>query len=343
MEKDYLVGMISDSDYFSNSKARKYLNFMIGRGNPLLLPRSMAVNAGKSIPPKVVSKKLADLIFKYVNADQDDIRNSYQVFVDSLTPFQYNQLYSANAWLTGGAWMPYIDIKGIPRTSTAISPTSRRNTLVSGKSDEKAGKVSSSLQRDRRSTITSGHNDTAAKVEFMSTQDSSGVDSIEPPEGTTLSAADKKVNNDSSSEIFVDQSEKAQTSFASDNSNVGSHPTSSVTPSSNRNRNNTVASTRRSSMASEEKASNKFVNRKSSMKAIKETEEEVIEKEKPAREKKVSTKAATHVARYQDDTLLSLNERVAKMKVSTGALKEWFESDMKETFLASPANGKNKP
>ena len=60
------------------------------------------------------------------------------------------------------------------------------------------------------------------------------------------------------------------------------------------------------------------------------------------REKKVSTKAATHVARYQDDTLLSLDERVAKMKVSTGALKQWFESDMKETFLASPANGRNK-
>ena len=75
------------------------------------------------------------------------------------------------------------------------------------------------------------------------------------------------------------------------------------------------------------------------MKTIKEKDEEV---NKPAREKKVSTKAATHVARYQDDTLLSLDERVAKMKVSTGALKEWFESDMKDTFLSSPENGKNR-
>lgn len=321
MEKDYLVGMISDSDYFSNSKARKYLNFMIGRGNPLLLPRSMAVNAGKPVPPKVVSKKLADLIFKFVNADHDDIRNSYQVFVDSLSPFQYKKLYSATAWLTGEAWMPYIDIKGIPRGSPAIPPTSRRSTLVSEKN---SGKMSD-----------------ATKLESELAQDSSEADSQELHEDAILSTADAKEGNDSFVEIVRDQSEKIQTTFAANSIDVGSQPTSSATSSSMNRK--TGANEKKSSATSEEKISSKSGNGRSSMKTIKESIDEVTEDEKPMREKKVSTKAATHVARYQDDTLLSLDARVAKMKVSTGALKEWFESDMKETFLASPANGKNKP
>ena len=71
MEKDYLVGMMSDCDYFSNSKTRKYFNFVLGRGNILLLPRLSAAGNAKGIPPRVVSKKLADLIYKFVNADSD--------------------------------------------------------------------------------------------------------------------------------------------------------------------------------------------------------------------------------------------------------------------------------
>lgn len=333
MEKDYLVGMINDSDYFSNSKARKYLNFMIGRGNPLLLPRSVAVNAGKSEPPKVISKKLADLIFMYVNADRDEIRNSYQVFVDSLSPFQYKKLYSASAWLTGEAWMPYVDIKGILRPVTglgATSSTAQRNTTLSSTSS------SSSRQLDHRSSTSSDGVEEVALVE----------------EKLTLPDIKKSgEDEDSHSNAAEDRHDTIQESFASDGGEVNSsRPVSStenpLSPSRSGKTNANSSTRRRSSMVSGEKANGKYVKKSNSMKAsdsmkaIKEEKDE--EPKEPAREKKVSTKAATHVARYQDDTLLSLDERVAKMKVSTGALKEWFESDMKDTFLSSPENGKNR-
>ena len=85
MEKDYVVGMISDSDYFSNSKARKHLNFMIGRGNILILPRQTVVKK----PPVGISSELADLITVFVNANANDIRQCYQVMINSLTPKQF--------------------------------------------------------------------------------------------------------------------------------------------------------------------------------------------------------------------------------------------------------------
>ena len=339
MEKDYLVGMISDSDYFSNSKARKYLNFMIGRGNPLLLPRSMAVNAGKSTPPKMVSRKLADLIFKYVNADQDDIRNSYQVFVDSLSPFQYKKLYSANAWLTGEAWMPYIDVKGVPRTSASVTPISKRNTLSAVEIDK-----ASTIQQDRRSTVASIQKDSSAKEEFTLIRDSSEAEPTKKEDDVVSLDVDvdKKGNNTMTSSDVRGRTESPRVSFTSTSGDLEeSQPTLSVNGPIVNAKADPSTNAKRSVSPSKEKNNNKFVSKKSgNMKVV--NEEVLKEQEKPMREKKVSTKAATHVARYQDDTLLSLDERVAKMKVSTGALKQWFESDMKETFLASPANGRNK-
>lgn len=101
MEKDYLVGMISDSDYFSNSKARKHFNFMIGRGNILILPRA---NANKK-PDIQISEKLAELIELFVNPDPIDIRSSYQVMINSLSVKQFNQLYPAKGWLLNESWV----------------------------------------------------------------------------------------------------------------------------------------------------------------------------------------------------------------------------------------------
>ena len=106
MEKDYLVGMISDADYFSNSKARKYFNFMLGRGNILLLPRTNVLKK----PPVEVTQELSDLIYKFANPSTEDIRESYQVMINSLSPRMYRQLYSANDWLAEQSWVPAIVI-----------------------------------------------------------------------------------------------------------------------------------------------------------------------------------------------------------------------------------------
>lgn len=75
MEKDYILGMISDSDIFGNAKARKYLNFTLGTGNILLLPRQSVTTK----PPVKVSQLLYDRLQIFNNPSEAEIRDSYQV------------------------------------------------------------------------------------------------------------------------------------------------------------------------------------------------------------------------------------------------------------------------
>jgi hypothetical protein len=75
LEKDYLVAMISDSDILGNSKSRKFLNFTLGTGNILLLPRESVMTK----PPVQISKVLDAKLKIFTNPSADDIRDSYQV------------------------------------------------------------------------------------------------------------------------------------------------------------------------------------------------------------------------------------------------------------------------
>jgi hypothetical protein len=75
MEKDYILGMVSDSDIFGNAKARKYLNFTLGTGNILLLPRQSVTTK----PPVKVSQLLYDRLQIFNNPSEAEIRDSYQV------------------------------------------------------------------------------------------------------------------------------------------------------------------------------------------------------------------------------------------------------------------------
>jgi len=122
MEKDYLVGMVSDSDIFGNAKARKFLNFTTGTGNILLLPRQSVV----SKPPVTVSKLLYDRIQIFINPSEAEIRDSYQVMINSLSPKLFKKLYSARNWLLSEAWEPKLTI-----SSAAATDQERRKKTIS--------------------------------------------------------------------------------------------------------------------------------------------------------------------------------------------------------------------
>ena len=336
MEKDYLVGMMSDFDYFGNAKAKKYFDFVLGRGNFLLLPRNSAANASKAQPPREVSQKLADIIYKFVNADQVDIRNSYQVMVDSLSPFQYRKLYSATEWLTGASWVPHIVITNPTHVALSITHADTQVETQEGPPTPQAtAEGGRPLRRVQSVSFADDVNETTTQSEVVNTSSTMG-------DPATL---DHSANADISSSKLVQEPNptpsSSETLLVSALPSTGQEVQGSerdklptivppggtrTRPGAQRSRNFKISSPTKKIAESKQKKSAD----ESKIATIATSEVEVEVSTTPKRKKKVSTKAASFIApsaSNSDMSHLSIEERAMKMNIRTGGLKEWFETD----------------
>ena len=109
MEKDYMITMITEIDFVNTIPMRKKFNFMIGRGNIFLLPIQAS---GRNLESVQCSPKLAKLIEKFANPDEDDLQKGYQALLNSLPPEHYRKVVGAERWIEA-TWKPDIIIKEI--------------------------------------------------------------------------------------------------------------------------------------------------------------------------------------------------------------------------------------
>lgn len=109
---DYMVKIVSSTNFVNGTHLRRIMNFSIERGNILLLPRP-----NKSTQPVMpVSKEFAAEIHKFAAPQQDRIVKVYQAMLNCVPQAVFAQLVPISEWM-GNPWIPKLFIVSSERVA----------------------------------------------------------------------------------------------------------------------------------------------------------------------------------------------------------------------------------
>lgn len=142
LNKDYLVDIITSTEFVNSSKIRKYLNFAVMRGNIFMLPLS----TGKPKDPVVVSPQIGQEIQLFSNPDMDKLILCYTLLQKSLPKKKFQDILSLSRWIHS-IWIPNIQISS---TLPSLPPSNRP---VSAPSKPRASKVQSPSRSPKKKSL----------------------------------------------------------------------------------------------------------------------------------------------------------------------------------------------
>lgn len=134
LEKDYLMEMVTSTEFLNSSKLRKYFNFGIMRGNIFMLPLS----TGKSKETTIITQEMMIEIQKFANPNMDRLIAAYTLLQRSLPKKKFQDVISLNRWIHS-IWMPNVQVStSLPTIRPVSAPTKSRRIKSPHKSLKKA-------------------------------------------------------------------------------------------------------------------------------------------------------------------------------------------------------------
>jgi hypothetical protein len=137
LDKDYLVEIITSTEFLNASRIRKHLNFAVMRGNIFMLPLS----TGKPKEPTIITPEIMKEVERFSNPNMDRLIAAYTLLQRSLPKKKFQDVISLNRWIQS-IWMPNVQISStlpsLPTSRPLSAPTKSRLGQLKGKSPHKS-------------------------------------------------------------------------------------------------------------------------------------------------------------------------------------------------------------
>jgi hypothetical protein len=138
LNKDYLVEIITSTEFINSSKIRKHLNFAVMRGNIFMLPLS----TGKPKEPTIITQEIMKEVERFANPNMDRLIAAYTLLQKSLPRKNFQDVMSLNRWIHS-IWVPNVQVSSLalpslPTSRPVSAPTKSRHGQRKAKSPHKS-------------------------------------------------------------------------------------------------------------------------------------------------------------------------------------------------------------
>ena len=120
LKNDYLLSLISSTEFLNISRIRKYFNFAIMRGNIFILP----ITTGKSKERIVINQEIMNEIETFINPNMNDLIFAYTILKDSLPNKNFQDILSLQRWIQT-IWIPNVKVSILPSLTTSFGTSTK--------------------------------------------------------------------------------------------------------------------------------------------------------------------------------------------------------------------------